>query len=264
VLGSSKSILKTYDGFLRSSGFGQPDVQGMRNPFFAKYTRLVVRRKEIVEEPIPVDYIEPMRLHFDRSMLDMLNVKYIISNSPIHDPNYSILHDSSFFVYENMSVLSRAFFVDSVYVLPGRRAIFDAMRAENFDPRHIAFLEQEPPFHIFNADSNIVNIVSWRPGRIELQADVKQPRSLVLSTVYYPVGWQAYVDEHKSDLYKTNYFMRSLFLKPGVHTIRLQFLPKLFKIGAWVSLFSFSLCIILLSVGIVLYSRQNSETAEAR
>lgn len=251
VLGASRSVLKVYDAFLRQSGFAEKDEAAMRNPFFAKYTRLVARGANIVEEPIPVDYIDPALLHFDRVMLDMFNIKYIICHSPIHDANYFVAFDSSFFVYENTSVLPRAFFVDSVEVLPGRRAIFDAMASKTFDPRHVAFLEQEPPFRVEKSDSNMAEIRSFNKNRIELYVDVKKPTALLLSEVYYPKGWRAFVDGREAEIYKTNYFLKSLFLLPGTHHIRLQFLPTLFEIGALISVVSFALCLAGLVTGAV-------------
>ncbi|MBN1479774.1 hypothetical protein EH223_17845 [candidate division KSB1 bacterium] len=252
VLGESRSVLKTYEGFLRRTGFGEKDDPGMRNPFFAKYTRLVARGDNIVEEPIPVDYIDPILLHFDRVMLDMFNVKYIICHSPIHDSNYFVAYDSSFFVYENTSVLPRAFFVDSVEVLPGRRAIFDAMATADFDPRRFAFLEQDPPFRVQKSDSNTVDIRSFEKGRMDLSVDVKAPTALVLSEVYYPKGWRAFVDGVQVEIYKTNCFLRSLFLLPGSHRIQLQFLPTLFKIGVLISGLGFALCVAGFVTGVVL------------
>ena len=253
VLGDSRSVLKYYDAFLRSTGLGEKDEAGMRNPFFSKYTRLVTRGDNIVEEPIPVDYIDPALLHFDRTMLDLLNVKYIVSYSPIHDPNYFVLHDSSFFVYKNTSVLPRAFFVDSVTVLPGRRAIFDAMQTKDFYPRDIAFLEQAPPFQVYKADSNVVTIQSSQHGRINLTVTAKQATALMLSEVYYPAGWKAFVDGQKTDIYKTNYFLRSIFLKPGLHKVKLEFMPALFRFGVWISVTSFSLCFTGFIAGLIFY-----------
>ena len=251
-------MLKTYYAFLDLTGFNEQDVRGMRNPFFSKYTRLVARGDDIVEEPIPVDYIDPNRLEFDRAMMDMLNVKYIICHSPIHDSNYSSVYDSSFFVYKNTSVLPRAFFVDSVIVLPGRRAIFDAMQTENYHPRRLAFLEQEPPFHVYKSDSNTVEIRSFRQGRMEMSVDVKKPSLLVLSEVYYPVGWRAFVDNRKAELYKTNYFLKSIFLLPGQHQIRVEFQPALFRLGVSISLVCLILLIIAFIAGLVFYIKNSA------
>ncbi|MBN1560112.1 YfhO family protein [candidate division KSB1 bacterium] len=257
ILGETRSVLKTYYAFLDRTGLNETDVRGMRNPFFAKYTRLVARGDDIVEEPIPVDYIDPVRLQFDRMMLDLLNVKYIVCQSPIHDANYFCIYDSSFFVYRNSSFLPRAFFVDSVFVLPGRRAIFDAMQTANYDPRQLAFIEQYPPFSVGKSDSSRLEITSFRAGRMTMDVDVKHPSMLVLSEVYHPVGWRLFIDDQKADLYKTNYFLISMFLQPGQHRIRLEFQPTLFRLGVSISIVSLVFWLGAFVTGVIFYLRKN-------
>jgi hypothetical protein len=265
ILGDSKSTLKTYDAVLRRTGLSATDEPGMRNPFFSKYTRLVSRYGDIVEEPIPVAYIDPVLLHFDRTMLDLLNVKYIISYSPVHDLNYAVLYDSSFFVYENTTVLPRAFFVDSVQVLPGRRAIFDAMQEEDFHPETLAFLEQKPPFQVNPHDSNTVEIHSYSPGVFELAVDIKDTTAIVLSEVYYPIGWQATVDGQKSQLYKTNFFLKSIFLLPNAKHVKIEFKPLSFQIGVWMSITGAGLWVLSFFTGLIFFiKRKHSQLPRTR
>ncbi|MBN1464327.1 YfhO family protein [candidate division KSB1 bacterium] len=264
ILGETKSVLKTYHAFLDRTGLNETDVLGMRNPFFSKYTRLMPRGAMIVEEPIPVDYIDPVRLNFDRMMLDMLNVKYIICNSPIHDANYSCIYDSSFFVYKNSSFLPRAFFVDSVFTLPGRRAIFDAMHTANYDPRQLVFMEQDPPFSIEKSEGNTVEIAALQPGRMDLRVDVKRPAALVLSQVYYPVGWRLFVDEKKTELFKTNYFLKSVFLQPGEHQLKVEFQPAIFRLGVFISLITLAFWFVALAAGIFYFKKGGALKVRAK
>ena len=241
--------------FYLESGYNEADVSGMRNPFFSKYARLVSRSGEIIEEPIPVQYIDPARLFFDRSMLDMLNVKYILCNSPIYDPQYHSVSDSGIFVYENKTMLPRAFFVDSVAVLPGRRAIFDDMKAHNFYPTSVLYVDKMPPFQTFRNDSNKVSIEYVGSRKILLRAHVQLPAALLLSEVYYFPGWKAFVDNESMPLFRANHFLRALFLDKGEHDLVLRFQPASFLIGWWTSLCVISLLMIAGIVGAVLALR---------
>ncbi len=241
---SDQMPLERMHEFYMESGFNEPDVRGMRNPFFSKYARLVSRFGEIVEEPIPVQYIDPERLNFDRAMLDMLNVKYILCNSPIYDPRYRSLSDSGLFIYENTSVLPRAFWVDSVAVLPGRRAIFDAMKSIDFSPTKVMYIETQPPFNVVGHDSNNITLDFYNGRKIELTADVQQPAALLLSEIYYPAGWRVLIDGIPAQLYRANYFLRAIFLQPGTHNISFQFAPLSFVIGWWTSLVFFGMLLL--------------------
>jgi len=241
--------------FYAESGYNEPDMAGMRNPFFSKYTRLVSRSGEIVEEPIPVQYIEPARLNFDRSMLDLLNVKYVLCNSPIYDPLYRAILDSGVYIYENTSVLPRAFFVDSVAVLAGRRAIFDAMKSPDYYPSKVLYLEKTPPFQIEHSDSNRIEITHYSGRKIRLQANIKQPAVLLLSELFHPAGWKAFVDGESVEIFRADHFLRALFVRQGVHEIEFQYMPLSFIVGWWTSAIVIGLLLTALLVGVITNSR---------
>ncbi len=252
ITGDANAQLNVMRDFYNESGFNEPDMEGMHNPFFSKYTRIVSRFGDIVEEPIPVQYIDPARLNFDRALLDMLNVKYILCNSPIYDPEYRVITDSGLYIYENSTVLPRAFFVDSVAVLPGRRAIFDAMKLPDFRPRRILYLDESPPFSVSGADSNVVNVRHYSARKIVLDANVRQSAAMVLSEIYYPAGWNAYVDDARVHIYRANHFLRAIFLEPGEHKIEFRYRPLAFIVGWWMSIVAFSLLFIaIIAVAVV-------------
>lgn len=240
--------------FYAESGYNEPDMAGMRNPFFSKYTRLVSRFGEIIEEPIPVQYIEPARLSFDRSMLDLLNVKYILCNSPIYDAAYRALSDSGVYIYENSTVLPRAFFVDSVAVLAGRRAIFDAMKSADFYPTKVLYLEKAPPFQVQHSDSNRVEITYYSGRKIRLKANMTQPAVLLLSEIFQPAGWKAQVDGKNAEIFRADHFLQALFLRKGVHDIEFQYSPFTFIAGWWTSAIVMCLLLATLLVGLILDS----------
>lgn len=57
---------------------------------------------------------------------------------------------------------------------------------------------------------------------------------LVLSDTYYP-GWKAYVDGKRSEIYLTNYLVRSVYLKKGEHIVKFIYLPFAFILGVIIS-----------------------------
>jgi uncharacterized membrane protein YfhO len=70
----------------------------------------------------------------------------------------------------------------------------------------------------------------------------------VFSDIYYPAGWKAYVDGKESEIVKTNYLLRGLYLPAGNHKIEFKFHPDTFFKWNKVSLIS-SILILLIIVG---------------
>ncbi|MFQ5674516.1 MAG: hypothetical protein ACE5G1_01355 [bacterium] len=76
-----------------------------------------------------------------------------------------------------------------------------------------------------------------------------EPALMVLSEIYYPAGWKAYVDGDVAKIYKTNAILRSIFLKPGEHEIRFVFESGAFRLGLWLTFSAFGII-----VGLLIYS----------
>ena len=225
--------------------------------FLAKYWSIKMQNQRATWAPIPLEMIAPELLSFHHNILDMLNVKYITTHQQIPDTRYHLISDGKPLLYENTSVMPRAFFVDSVEVLTGKKRIFSRMKDATFDPRYSAIIEDQPEFKIDPADSNTVQITNWDMHDITLEADAAKPALLVLSEIYYPAGWKASVDGVETKIYKTNYILRSLFLKPGHHSIKFTFAPKSFIIGMWTSIGTLVILLGLVAINVIYRKRMS-------
>ena len=54
---------------------------------------------------------------------------------------------------------------------------------------------------------------------------------IVFSEIYYPSGWEVYIDGKKSNYFDLNYLLRGMLLPKGKHTIEFNFSPKIVKTG---------------------------------
>ena len=54
---------------------------------------------------------------------------------------------------------------------------------------------------------------------------------VVFSEIYYPSGWEVYVDGVKSKYFDINYLLRGMLIPKGEHTIEFFFSPKIVKTG---------------------------------
>ncbi|HEY5371394.1 MAG TPA: hypothetical protein VIJ75_20620 [Hanamia sp.] len=79
------------------------------------------------------------------------------------------------------------------------------------------------------------------------------PQFAVFSEVYYPEGWNVFIDGTKVDYVKTDYVLRGMFIPAGNHEIEWRFEPKSFTIGRMISIISNILVALLLLVTIIFY-----------
>jgi uncharacterized membrane protein YfhO len=59
---------------------------------------------------------------------------------------------------------------------------------------------------------------------------------LVLSEVYYPKGWEAFIDGKPTKIYQSDYFLRGIDVPKGNHTVTLEFHPTVYYVGRDLSL----------------------------
>ena len=163
------------------------------------------------------------------NVVNMLNVKYLLAKGYLPVEHLRLVHTDSqekLLTYENRNVFPRAWLVGSYEVISDPKSIWTKLNSSDFDFRHRAILEKPLPEEIAPPDSQQVEIIEYDLHRIKISAYADKPALLVLSEIYYPAGWQARVDDYPTEIYKTNYMLRSVYLPAGTHTVEFYFAPK--------------------------------------
>ncbi len=75
-----------------------------------------------------------------------------------------------------------------------------------------------------------VNITDYQATVITIKTKSDGNNLLFLSDNYYP-GWNAYVDGKKSEVYRTDYTFRSVYVPKGEHEVVFKYEPASIKIG---------------------------------
>jgi hypothetical protein len=194
------------------------------------------------------------RLEAPLKVMDYLNVQFIFSNRNLPMPIALKEDTSRFFVYENNDFLSRFFSVVNAEVVPDQKAAVKRFVKRNFDRSSIVLLSKndEQVLSKLNQSQNLkpakINVISYQPNRIELEASADSPSILVSSEVFYP-GWKTLMDGNKSETLVVNGIFRGAFIPPGKHRISLIYSPGSLKLGTLISL------IVLIAL-ISLYARK--------
>jgi hypothetical protein len=99
--------------------------------------------------------------------------------------------------------------------------------------------------------SGSIKLTSYEPNHLIYQSQSSQAGLAVFSEIYYPEGWQAYIDNKEIPHIQANYVLRALIIPAGEHKIEFKFEPSTYYMGNKITFVS-SLIVILL-VGFVAY-----------
>jgi hypothetical protein len=233
----------------RGVSFGIYDAYG--------YGSLYNRRQEEI-----IDIIIRPNAPDATNLLSLLNVKYVISPKDFNADGYDIVRKSEKVnIYENKNVLPRAFLAEKAVVIKGEKKILEKMKTKEFIPKKEVILEEvlgspstsSGSFEQYSLSDRresrakprderskqgleeSVNILKYKPNYVEIEAVIEEPKFLVLSDTYYP-GWKVYVDKKLARIYKADYILRTVYLKPGKHIVKFIYEPFSFRIGTIITL----------------------------
>ena len=240
------------------------DAFNMPNGFLQKY--LKVEKGQYTWKKF--SEVSPGELAAHQIFLQLTNVRYIVTPYFLPDTTLQLVYApktrGANGVFEYRYALPRLFFPKEMIVAKGKEAILNYMASGSFDPSETAILEDKPPFQISPSDSNRAKITSYDIHRIEIDAEIKTPSLLVMSEMYYPAGWKAFVDGKEATVWKTDYALRSLFLEPGSHRVLLIFKPKTIETGFMLSVASLLLMTTGAVVGAVWMRRKKAFLTETQ
>jgi hypothetical protein len=180
------------------------------------------------------------------NLLDMLNIKYILSCFQVRNPEFKhSYNDRKINIYANPTCLSRAYLVPECMIIKDRARILEKLMGIN--PRQVVILEESSSQWVVGSgqlggNKEQVQIVEYQPNTVLIRADTDRDGFLFLSDTYYP-GWHAQVDGVKTRIYRANYAFRAIHLKAGTHRIKFWYMPDSLLIGCYASLISVLMCI---------------------
>jgi len=174
----------------------------------------------------------------DINMLNMMNVKYILV--PTKDGTVS--------AQQNPYANGPAWYVSNV--LPANNSNEEILLLDSLDTKNTAvvnrmYLDKIPAKNIQRDSSATIDVVLHEPNHLQYKTDTDTPQLAVFSEIYYPHGWNAYIDGQQVDYFPVNYLLRGMVVPEGLHTIDFKFEPEVIQQGSTYSLLSAALLLLI-------------------
>lgn len=193
-------------------------------------------------KPAPIQDLFEFHVYKNNlEVLNMLNVKYIIQQNQEGQKEVSLnpdAHGNAWFVRELNAVADADEEILSLSELNTRQtAVFNSREFPSTVPKQ------------YEKDSTaLITLVSYSPNQLEYQSSNQNAGLAVFSEMYYPHGWQAYIDGQPKNHFRVNYALRAMEVPAGNHTIVFKFEPDVISTGSSISLVA-SLLLLLLILG---------------
>ena len=177
---------------------------------------------------------------------NMLNTKFII-----YDPQQIPII--------NMNTCGNAWFVNKYELVESADQEIGSLTKNN--PKETAVINKNmfkdfvatlPQDQITLKDSGVISLAEYKPNYLKYNSLLPQKERLaVFSEIYYPKGWNAYIDGKPTQHVCADYILRAMVVPAGEHTIEFKFEPTSVKVGTQISTISSILLIIALVAYII-------------
>ncbi|MFZ9388617.1 MAG: hypothetical protein ACO25B_12125, partial [Chitinophagaceae bacterium] len=173
-------------------------------------------------------------------VLNMLNTKYIIvPDMQTGKPG----------LITNPDAYGSCWLVKHVQGAPNRVDLINAIGRTNL--KDTALVEQSAAASLTQPQwdsASMIRLTKFDNDEVEYDAHCNGPQFAVFSEVYYPLGWNVYLDGKKAEYLNVNYILRGMSLPAGDHKIRFVFEPESVKQGKNI-MFMASIAVLIAFLG---------------
>jgi hypothetical protein len=138
--------------------------------------------------------------------------------------------DGQFAVFAFLGALPRAKLYSNWQVNTNDQATVTKLASAGFDPAQTVLVADPVPApgpgSVTNQNAGTVEITSYAPKRIVLQAKAAGPAVLLLND-RFESNWKVSVDGKPEKLLRCNYLMRGVYMPAGAHNVEFRFEPPM-------------------------------------
>ena len=170
------------------------------------------------------EYYDYLTFHDNEKLFNSLNVKYLIGKD---DQDQDQL-------YVNPDALGNAWAVDSLLVLDNPDELLNKLKDTDISKIALGLKNSAPKDlpKIFES-KDLIEIEKFKNSSSHLtyKYNALSDQLIVFSEIYYPSGWEVFVDGEKSNFFDVNYLLRGMLIPKGKHKIDFYFSPKIVNTG---------------------------------
>ena len=168
------------------------------------------------------EYYDYLTFHDNEKLFNSLNVKYLIGK------------DDQDQLYVNPDALGNAWAVDSLLVLDNPDELLNKLKDTDISKIALGLKNSAPKDlpKIFES-KDLIEIEKFKNSSSHLtyKYNALSDQLIVFSEIYYPSGWEVFVDGEKSNFFDVNYLLRGMLIPKGKHKIDFYFSPKIVNTG---------------------------------
>ena len=149
-------------------------------------------------------------------------------------------------IYQLNDFLPRAWFVKDIEKVD-QSEIWQRITNPEFNPKEKALIFESDNFSINKIGK--IKSINHSIHEIVIETESDEEQFLVLSEVYYPKRWKAFIDNLPIKTFQVNGLVRGVVIPKGSHKVEFIYDKSSFETGLLISLFSLFLSLGLIGFG---------------
>ncbi len=187
----------------------------------------------------------------DIGILNMMNVRYIITQNKNGGP----------YAQRNPYANGNAWFVENALMAETANdeiRLLDSLNSKTTAVINREFMNLIPAKKIVRDSTASIVLIDYKPEHLVYESSTESEQLAIFSEVYYPKGWNAYINDQPAEYFRADYLLRAMSIPAGTNKIEFKFEPQVIEIGSKVSLGS-SFLFALIFVGGLYYKLRKRE-----
>ncbi len=197
------------------------EITEVKNKKLQEYARALQLPQESAQAVFDTIAVSSLNLA-STPVINMLNTKYIIL-------------DKSAGAIKNTNANGNVWFVKTIKKVKSANdemlslASFDSKNTAVIDvsDKSISGLKIKDSYNV--QESDVIKLTKYGTNKIQYSSNSSAELPAIFSEIYYPEGWNCYVDGKQIEVFRANYVLRGAIIAAGKHSIEWKFEPKSYE-----------------------------------